>query len=204
MDILNWLVFAAGAAVFWYVEYQDAKYSDLYELTTTGEANWWSRGKDGYYSLTKSLLITGGYFGLTTAFAIFTPWEYAPMFAGGFLGAAAGAIWSVVHKNVTKHEGILQDQEKILSNIARDPLNALEYLGGADLARKDDVRFWIFKPFYDMREACLISIPEGAQLLDPIAYANEKARAEAELVLKFRRLAAARILWRDKDRSRKI
>lgn len=130
MSILFWAVFAAGTAFFWWVEYQDAKWSNLFELATSGEANWWSRGKDGYYSLTKSLTYTGIYFGGVVAFLVLAmalDWpagEFAPLICGLFLAAAGGAIWSRVSKNVEEFRRKRFEQIAILKAIKTGGIEA--------------------------------------------------------------------------------
>lgn len=191
MTILGWIVYLIGSAGFWWVEFQDAKWSNYYDLTTTGEANWWSRGDDGYFDLKKSLMWTGLYFAGVTAFALFAPWEYAPLFAGGFLGAVAAILWfGVIAKNVKKHRGRRDEQLAILANIKRDPDNAKAYLGKAKHFQGHDKRtYWIFSHFYDLRVLSTFQVPEG--VFHDFDGKVEAARvfAEAQLIPRFIALA---------------
>lgn len=206
MTFLYWIAYTLGSVCFWWVEYQDAKWSNYYVLTTTGEANWWSRGKDGYFSLKKSLLATGVYFGSVTAGAIFIPHDLSPLFGGMVLAAAGGAIWSVVHKNVKKHKKIRTEQLTILADIKKDPDNAKQYLGSATYFADNGLKtYWIFRHFYDLRVLSTFQIPEG--YFEDREGKIEAARvvAEAELIPRFVALAKLPESEHfDRDRAKKV
>lgn len=188
--ILNWIAFSLGAAFFWWVEYQDDKWSDIFELTAAGEANWWSRDKTGYYSRAKGLRNTGIYFAVVLAGAIFIPVAYSPLIGGIFLAGAGGAIWSVVHKNVKIHKAKRTAQLKTLADIKRDPDNTPLYLGKANRsADKQGRTFWFFKSFWDIRAISTFQIPGGVYPDVEMKINAARLVAEAELIPRFRKLA---------------
>jgi hypothetical protein len=197
MEIISWIAFLAGAAFYWWVIFQDSKTSSIYPMTTSGEANWWLRGKDGYYSKSTHLRNAAIWFGVMLAAAIIIPtidsWvatDYAPMVAGGSLAVTAGLLWATVSKNVRVHAAIRDEQLAILANIKKDPANAKAYLGDAELhTDKKGSEFWMFKHFYDLRAVSDYQVSEGTHEDHEGKYYLARTKAEAELIPRFVKLA---------------
>jgi hypothetical protein len=187
---MTWIALIAGFVWFIFAEYRDAKVSTYYPLYTTGEANKFARGKDGYYSLSKSIRNTA----IVAAIALgaaFLPVEGIRYGLGAVIAGLGTWIYIVVNQNAKKQRGQKARQFDILEHFTEVKDTQIKPF-------KDQ---WVFSPgssmgggttFYDIR------VPKIGNV-DSIA---ERVRAATVLSEKFDRLKAKPNLWWSLDRAK--
>lgn len=188
MSVFYWAMYGLAAAFFWWVEYQDDKWSNLFRLTVSGEGNWWSRDKDGYYSRAKGLRNTALFFAAATAFPVLAQvfaWPFAriaPLIAAGVLAAIAGLMWSVIGKNVRVHRSKRAEQLAILQRVRMDP----DSYRNSPFRQADNAGnlIWVAGPhFWDVRMPR--AMPGPGNIEDPA----DREKAVEILTAKIKRLA---------------
>lgn len=181
-------IFAVIASLVWtiYVERIDAKVSMYFPLHTTGEANPWARGKDGYYSLSKSIRNTVIVLGSLLAIAIIFP--VTRLVIAGIIAAMGTVIFLVVKNNKKKQ---LEDKAKEFDFLENFQPSHIHPNTARLTVFKGE---WIWKTFYDIR------IPKLADVDDP----TERLRACVEFRKIFEVLQANPKLWWSLDRAQKL
>jgi hypothetical protein len=184
---MDFLPLIPSFAFFIWAEYQDAVTSRFYPLYTTGEANPLARGKDGYYSLTKSVRNTAIVAGIVIALSFLDVPYLRLVLAGLVAGMGAVIYFAVVKNNIKK-----------LNNQRAKQADYLEHFTLVNyLHLRVFKNTWVVPSFYDIRVPILgptIGVESGPELL----------RASAELTKKFEVLKANPDLWWSLDRAQKI
>lgn len=194
------LAIIPGLAWLLWVEYKDAITSKMYPLYETGEANWWARGKDGYFSLSASIrntsIAVGGLLAITFGSPYLVDWEgiyYIGYVTAGLFGAMGGIIWTVVSKNARKLKEQKARQFDILENFVAVKDTQIEPFKDA----------WVYSPgtsmgggttFYDIRVAKLGHVDNT----------HERIRAATVLTERFLKLKAKPEIWWDLERAKKV
>ena len=189
---MDLIALAAAFAWFIYVEYVDAKVSKYYPLHTTGEANWWARGKDGYFSMAKSVRNTAIVGGALLATA-FLPVKGITYGVAGTVALIATGIWSVVHNNRKKQRSDFAKQADTLEHFSTNTVT----LTNIKMFSKGRQTYWVFANFYDIRVPVLPHEPGNGEVI-------ERQRALPILTAKIAKLAARPELWQDLERAKKI
>lgn len=189
---MSWIVLIAGFAWLLFAEYRDAKVSMYYPLYTTGEANKFARGKDGYYSLSKSIRNTAIVAGVASGLS-FLPVDGIRYGIGLTLAGMGTWIYIVVAKNARTQKENRARQFDILENLHDStitPTNIKPF--------KDE---WVFSPgssmgggttFYDIR------VPK----LGHVDNTTERIRAATVLTERFLKLKARPELWWSLERGK--
>lgn len=190
---MTWILLAVSYAWTIFVEYTDAQVSRFYPLYDTGEANFWARGKDGYFSLSKSIRNTAIVLGGFLALAIFLPFNGAGYVVAGIVAAMGLVIWTVVSKNKRRQKEQRARQEKILEGFQEGTITTQNIDPFKDS--------WVFSPgssmgggttFYDIRVPKIGDVDNTA----------ERIRAATALTEKFLRVKADKKLWWSLDRGK--
>lgn len=152
MTIFGYIILAAGFAfAFYEVRLKDAYKASRQEIwTTPAEMNMLFRGKDGYYSETKGIVIDLIVAGAGLAFAFFAPWPHVPLAVGLVFAGMGGAIHLMQAKDWKRFKANLAKQKVLLELLRSDP-------EGNHIANPNPIGFgksvqWVSGTFYDFHE----------------------------------------------------
>jgi esterase/lipase len=170
-----------------FAEYWDAVTSRYFPLHTTGEANWISRGEDGYYSLKKSMAVTIVVSVVLTLCAYLLPHPAQYVVAGMTSIIAAVIFFAIVQNNRKKQKEDRAKQADYLEHFTSVSPTSIKAFKGE----------WVLPTFYDIRVPILgpTSGSDGAL---------EMVRAALVLTAMFLVLKANPQLWWDLNRAKKV
>jgi hypothetical protein len=160
MTILYWTIFAACLAWYLWNKRRDWSKSALQPLhLPPGEQNFLTKGKDGYFSATKSYIVNGIVIAVFTVAAIFVPWEYAPILVGGMFAAWGFYVMDGIRKDLERLEANKLRQLTILGNLKRDPEG--DYVPDPKPKGFGKSIVWVSGTFYDFHVVPQVTIVNG-------------------------------------------
>ena len=181
MNILGYIVLAAGEGFFLWQKTRDWAKSALQPLhLPPGEQNFLTRGKDGYFSATKSYIVNGVVIAVFTLAAIFIPQEHTPFVVGGMFFAWGLFVMNGIRKDIERLEANKARQIEILTKLRADPDEphvpkpTLRGFG-------PDKHVFVSSSFYDFHEETDIPIGIGVQW-DPAKATEALSKIKPRLV----------------------
>lgn len=181
IHVLGYIVLAAGEAFFLWQKTRDWAKSALQPLhLPPGEQNFLTRGKDEYFSATKSYIVNGVVIVLFTLAAIFIPQEHTPFIVGGMFFAWGFFVMSGIRKDIERLEANKARQIEILTKLRTDP-------DGPHVPKPTlkgfgpDKHVFVSSSFYDFHEETDIPIGVGVQW-DPQKALDALAKIKPRLV----------------------
>lgn len=171
MNILEYIILAAGFAyAFYEVRLKDAHKASLQEIwTTPGELNSLFKGKDGYYSETKGIIVDSIVAGIGLAFAFIAPYEHVKLAVGLIFAGIGGGIHLMQAKDWKRFKETLAKQKTTLELIRRDP-------EGFNRLPKRIAGLWVIETFFDFGEP--LDLLNGES--DPL-YVEKRAAANTKI-----------------------
>lgn len=173
IEIFSYITLAAGIAFFLWFKRKDWSKSALQPLhLRPGEQNLLTRGKDGYFSQSKSYIVNGLVIAVFTLAAIFIPWPYAPFLVGGMFFAWGLYVMDGIRKDVERLERDFARQRTILTNLKS---------GGNEVPNPKPQGYgksvmWVSGSFYDFHVVPQVQIATGDAWTAEIFADQERAK----------------------------
>lgn len=203
MNSLEYIILALGFAVAFYeVRLKDAYKASRQEIwTIPAEMNMLFRGKDGYYSETKGIVIDSIVAGAGLAFAFFAPWDHVPLAVGLVFAGMGGAIHLMQAKDWKRFKANLAKQKALLELLRSDP-------EGNHVTNPKPIGFgktiqWIFGTFYDFHVPMEAEFVSG-EIWSPEMFADQRRAKE---IITSRLIALSKLPeseWFKTDRSKRL